>query len=82
MTEFINLFEIVPIGDGVHYLCQDSSGRYFTEHKANTVKEQLVFDLEVTAQKYIEKYLDANKYKPEFFGCNVKFLPNNIIREV
>ena len=82
MTEFTNLFEIVPIGDGVHYLCKDSSGRYFTEHKANTIREQLVFDSEVTAQKYIEKYLDINKYKPELFGYNIKFLPSKIIREV
>ena len=82
MAKLINLFEVVPIGDGMHYLCQDSSGRYFTEHKANTVKEQLVFDSEATAQKYIEKYLDVNKYKPELFGRNIKFLPSNIIREV
>lgn len=79
MGNIITLFGIVPIGDGSHYLCKDSSGEYFIEHKAYTVKEQLAFYSEETAQKYIDKYLDANKYKPEVFGHNIDYILFDII---
>ena len=82
MCNIITLYEIVPIGDGSHYLCQDSSGEYFTEHKAYTVKEQLAFYSEEMAQKYIDKYLDTSKYKPEIFGYNIDCMPFDIVDEV
>lgn len=80
--EVVTLFEIVPVGDGVHYMCKNNMGEYYREHKAYTVKEQLAFDTEVTAQKYIDKYLDTNLYKPEAFGYNLKYLPCKLITKV
>ena len=75
----VELFEIVPVGDGSHYLCKDNSGRYFTEHKAIDRSEQLVFDSETVAQSYINKYLDADKYVPELFGYDLDYLPADVI---
>ena len=80
--EVVTLFEIVPVGDGVHYMCKNSNGEYYREHKAYTVKEQLVFTTEAMAQKYIDKYLDADLYTPEAFGYNLKYLPCKLITKV
>ena len=80
--EVVTLFEIVPVNDGSHYMCKNSNGEYYQEHKAYTVKEQLAFDTEATAQKYIDKYLNADLYKPEMFGYNLKYLPCKLITKV
>jgi hypothetical protein len=79
MNNIVILYEIVPVGDGLHYICKNNAGEYYKEHKGYTVKEMLVFDSESTAKKYINKHLDADLYKPEKFGYNIKHLPCEVI---
>jgi hypothetical protein len=79
VNNVVLLFEIVPIGDGLHYMCKNDAGKYYKEHKGYTVKEMLAFDSESTAQKYIKKYMDTNLYKPEMFGYDIKCLPCIVI---
>jgi hypothetical protein len=81
--DITELFEIVPINDGLHYLCKDKSGQYFKRHKGESqTKEDLVFISKKVAQDYIDKYLDANKYIPEVFGYNIDYLVADLIEEV
>lgn len=82
MYNVIELYEIVPVGDGSHYICKNEYGEYYREHKAYHNKDQLAFDTAKTAQKYIDKYLDAKSYKPEIFGYNVDYLTFEVITEV
>lgn len=82
MYNVIDLYEIVPIGDGSHYMCKDEDGKYYRQHKAYDSTDQLAFYTEETAQKYIDKYLDSKLYKPEIFGRNVDYLSFKIITEV
>lgn len=82
MYDVIELYEIVPVGDGMHYICKNELGEHYREHKAYMVKEQLVFNTKATAQEYIKKYLDADYYIPEAFGYSVEHLPCAIITVV
>jgi hypothetical protein len=82
MNEVFILYEIVPIGDGSHYMCKNENGEYYREHKACNSKDQLVFSSKHMAQKYIDKYLNADHYVPEQFGYNIDYLLCKIITEV
>ena len=83
MDKVIECFEIVPIGDGLHYLCRDGDGHYFHQHKAESdTSDRLIFESEALAQDYIDRYLDGAKYRPEYVVYNAKYLPKNIIRKV
>ena len=82
MIECITLYEIVPIGDGMHYMCKNENGEYYRQTKAHDNTDQLAFYTEATAQQYIDKYLDPKLYKPEIFGRNVDYLSFDIITEV
>ena len=82
MSEVVELYEIVPIGDGSHYICKNENGEYYRQPKSHDNADQLAFYTEATAQRYIDKYLDSKLYKPEFFGHNVDYLSFDIITEV
>lgn len=83
MVEFICIYSIVPIGDGLCCVCKDSDGNHFTAFKnSDTINQRLLFDDEIVAQKYIEKYLEAGAYRSERLSYNAKYLPKNIIMEV
>ena len=83
MAKFIELFSIVPIGDGFHYLCRDDDGNYFQRRKIDhSINERLIFESEVLAQNYIDKYLDAERYMSECILYREDYAPKNIIREV
>lgn len=83
MCELIELFDIVPIDEGYHYLCQDEDGNYFEGNKADSdTSARLVFESKSLAQEYIDKYLNPKKYEPEFIFYNSKYAPKNIIRNV
>ena len=81
-NDFIDLYSIILSNDRNYYVCKDSSGEYFIEHKGDITNGKLVFYSEAVAQDYINKYLDVDKYKPERYMCNVNYLPDNIIKEV
>jgi hypothetical protein len=82
MYNVVELYEIVPVGDGSHYMCRNEAGEYYRQHKAYHNKDQLAFYTEEIAQKYIDKYLDSELYKPEWFGYNLDYLFFEIITEV
>lgn len=63
------LWCIVPIGDGYHYVCETNDGKWFLQHKAQKFNpksgKELVFKTESETQDYINCCLDASKFKPE-----------------
>lgn len=82
MNNITTLYEIVPVNDGIHYMCIDKNGNYFRQHKAYTIKEQLAFYDESVAQAYIDKYMDNKLYVTERFGYDLSGNPFDVITEV
>jgi hypothetical protein len=83
MNKLIELFSIVPVGDGYHYLCKDNDGNYFERNKnERNTNERLIFESKALAKAYIDKYLDAEKYEPGFIWYRDDCIPNNVIRNV
>ena len=70
------LYDIVPIEDGYHYLGLDAEGNYILKSKTDPLEPTLIFKYELEAQKYINKYLDPKKYKPERVTLNEKYYSN------
>lgn len=83
MVEFVCVYSIVPISDGLRCVCKDGDGNHFTAFKnSDTINQRLLFDDEIVAQKYIDRYLSNGTYRPERLSYNAKYLPKNIIRDV
>lgn len=82
INDFIDLYSIIMSNDRNYCVYKDAAGEYCLKHKGNDDNGKLVFYSEAVAQDYINKYLDADKYKPERYICNVNYLPDNIIKEV
>lgn len=76
MCDIVELYEIIPINSGLHYVCYDKqTDNYYNEHKGNTVKEALVFNTEKAAIDYINKYLNPELYSVEKFGYSISKAP-------
>ena len=71
MNEFKFYYQIVPIGDGYHVVCQDkNTGKLYLHHKAEgSNPERLVFSSEQAADAWIESMnFPTLEYKSEWFG--------------
>lgn len=83
MNDYIELFRIVPNGDGYHYLCRNNDGQFYFEHKTNNNDEVLVFATKELTQECIDTYMstpdDMVGYVPEFVLYHKYHLPQNII---
>lgn len=82
INDFVFLYSIILSNDRNYYVCKDDFGQYFIGHKGGDANGKLVFYSGDVAQSYIDKYLDANKFKPERYICHVDYLSDNIIKEV
>lgn len=72
----MNIFyQIVPFGDGYHYMCRSDKGDIYIGSKNLDEKyfNKLIFNTINEAQDFIEKYLDKNKYVPEIFWWRYLF---------
>ena len=63
----IEMYHIVPVGDGFHILCCDDNGHYYLGEKAGDSRDdELLFYDAATAQEYIDRHLiDKDDYVPE-----------------
>ena len=73
----VERYQIVPKGDGYHYLCVDTdSGGYVLQHKAEDLPIGLMalqFKTKSMAERYIAKYLLVpEEYEAEAFLINEK----------
>ena len=86
MNKYIELFRVVPKGDGYNYMCKNKNGQHYLEHKRNNNKDALIFETESLAKEYIDTYLSMSDtmtlYVPEFILYHKDYVPNNIVTEV
>ena len=71
MGKFNFYYQIVPIGNGFHVVCQEkNTGELYLHHKANGRNpERLVFSSEQAANAWIESMnFPTVEYKSEWFG--------------
>lgn len=80
----ITLFRIVPVNDGYHYVCRNTEGHHYLNRKeAQDTPDDLIFETEEIAQKYINKHLSIkHPWKPEYINYRVDCIPTEIIKEV
>ena len=67
-------WQIVPIGDGYHYLYKDKNGNFVLQRKGEELKEDLtplVFEDIKSTQKFIEDNSLKEKYIPEEFWSSL-----------
>ncbi len=72
--ELKSYWQIVPIGDGYHYLCKDKSGDFVSQRKDEELKEDLtplVFKDVESSQKFIEGNFLKEEYIPEEFWSSL-----------
>ena len=87
-NDYVELFRIVPVNDGFHYMCMNCFGQFYLAHKVDdpTSREALIFETEELAQLFIDKHFEKDCtikiYKPEFVLYCKNRAPTNIIREV
>lgn len=77
MNNLKELWHIVPVNDGYHYVCETNDGKHFLQPKAeNFIREsgnELMFATKIAAQDYINAYLDSCMFKPEKFLTRIGF---------
>ena len=83
----ITLFRIVPANDGYHYVCKNAEGQHYSNRKENQdTPDDLIFETEELAQKYIDKHLNifnaTYHWKPEYINYRVGCIPTEVIKEV
>lgn len=88
-TDYVELFRIVPVNDGFHYMCMNCFEQFYFAHKAtdHLNPETLYFINEIVAQQFIDKYLDRPEnelkiYKPEFILLRADYAPESVIEVV
>jgi hypothetical protein len=84
--ECVTLFQIVPVNDGYHYMCKNAEGYYLNRKEESGTVDDLIFETEQIAQKYINRYSSSFNlnycWKPEDILYNVKYIPTEVIKEV
>jgi hypothetical protein len=80
MSQFIHLYSLVPIKDGLRCVCKDKEGNHYVAHKtAHNLDERLLFEDEELAQTYIDSHYETETTRPEQLLYNVDYLPPNVI---
>ena len=70
MDEINVYYQIVPIGDGYNYVCQNKeTGELYLRYKgSDKIAETLLFHSVAKAQKWLEDNNYVGKYEPEEYA--------------
>ena len=76
---FIDLYSLVPINDGLRCLCKDSEGNHYVASKTHHDRnERLLFEDEALANEYAQAH-QLSDLRPERLNYNADFLPPSVV---